>query len=212
MEHVDPKNIAGAPSGSPDDAAESLRSFTSWKLDILNCIAIDPRLKDSDVRLAIILFRFMNAQTGQCNPAEGTLAELMKCTTKTVENCKNRLREHGWLKWKRTQRSSWYAFSDTNVSAMLDYMTSMDDARRERRLEAVTRNQVRISEDITRTNFRIETRNLVRIQTRNLVRTNTIRDHHKGTPDSMGLEKKDTTGGAYIPPAFDHLEAKDGSK
>jgi hypothetical protein len=214
VKHQDPATIEGEPVviGSLDDA-EQLRSFTSWKLDLINCMSIDPRLKPSDVRLAIILLRHLNSLNGQCNPSEATLAQQMKASLRTVENCKSSLESAGWLSWRRTQKSNWYEFHDTHVSVMLDYLLSMQEANREKQLETQTRKQLRIGNDDTRNKLRISNRNPLRVSNRSQLRTNTSSEHHKGTPeDSEGIEKRGMDRGVYVPPSFDHLDGKEDSR
>lgn len=213
MIHQTPDIVGEPVNGSPDEA-QQLRSFTSWKLDIINCIAIDPRLTASDVRLAIILLRHLNSISGQCNPGDEVLAQQMKSDKKTVYNCRVRLRKTGWLTWKRTQKTNWYAFHDTHVNTMLDYLLSMQEANRERReLDIQTRNQLRIEKQDTGNRLPNQTRNVLLNRTRNVLLTNTLTEHLNRTPeDSIGIDRKDMNKGTYIPPSFDHLDRKEGSK
>ena len=48
-----------------------------------------------------LTFRFTNKQTGACFPSYETLATHAGCCRRTVGNSIKRLKEAGWLRWKR---------------------------------------------------------------------------------------------------------------
>src|SRR5690349_20012395 len=48
-----------------------------------------------------LAFRFTNKQTGACFPAYETIAVHVGCCRRTVGNSIKRLKEAGWLRWKR---------------------------------------------------------------------------------------------------------------
>lgn len=212
MKHQDP-NIAGEPvAGSPDDA-EQLRTFTSWKLDVLDCMSIDPRLNDFDFRLAFTIMQFMNGKTGRCHPAQDTLAELLCVNERTVRNGLNRLRDAKWLAWQRRGRVNWYTFDTRYMNAMMDRRIAVDDARRERKSILVTGKQVPVLQWDTGKNVPVPTGKNVPVLTGSPVPPNTLIEHRKVTPHSMGVDRKDIDRGhAYVPPSFESLEGKEGSK
>lgn len=177
-----------------DSVSGDLATFTSRKLDLINAMLIDPRLKASGFRVAVVVLQFLNSETGQCNPALGTIAELVNLSVRTVENGLVSLRETGWIRWTRgnRQKSNHYQFDMTNVGAMLDRRTSIDDARRERQRRRSDTNQISPQDFSTGKRVPASTRNLLQVSTRSGFPSNTSMEHRKGTPESgLGIEQDD---------------------
>lgn len=118
-------------------ANENARSATSEKLDWLNALRIDPRLRPSDYKVASALISFRNAITGVAYPSYETLADETCLKPETVRTCVKKLSEAGWIKVQRPKRSmpNVYKFSHEHVNAMLDRRTMLRDARAEIRQE-----------------------------------------------------------------------------
>jgi hypothetical protein len=109
-------------------AGEAAKSFTSDKLDILDAMALDPRLTPTDFRVAYWLIQHVNAETGQCNPSQRLIAQYCNLKERTVRAAIGHLCNAGWLRKSRSGRgSNQYRFSDSNVSAMLDRRTLIRD-------------------------------------------------------------------------------------
>lgn len=211
MIHQDPDIVGEPVEGSPDDA-EQLKTFTGWKLDLLDCMSIDPRLNDFDFRLAFTIMQFMNGKTGRCHPAQDTLAELLNVDERTVRNGLGRLRDAGWLAWIRKGRVNWYNFDTRHMNAMMDRRIAIDDARRERKAITVTGKQVPVLPWNSGKQVPVLTGNHVPVVTGKQVPPNTLIEHLNGTRHSIGIDKEGTHKGAYVPPNFDHLVAKDKSE
>lgn len=114
------------------------RTFTSWKLDILNAMSIDPRITASDFRVAFRLMQHVNAKTGACFPSQDSLSEEAVMKERSVRQCIANLRRHGWIDVTARSsggrgKSNLYRFLQKHVNAMLDRMCELQEARRERR-------------------------------------------------------------------------------
>jgi hypothetical protein len=165
--------------------AQDTASFTSWKLDLLNAILIDPRVNHSSFRVAFALVQFMNAKTGLMCPAQETLAERACMSVRNVQDCLNELRETRWLNWTRgnRQQSNSYEFNSTNVSYMLDRRTSLDDGRRERRKARVDAKALSRQKLLTRSVVHVAMRSPVPVPRRSGLPANTSMQHPEGTPE-----------------------------
>ena len=65
---------------------------------MISAIAADARLKDSDVRVAVVLlFKFHNTKRGKCFPSYETMAKAAGCGRRTAIRAVERLKRTGWL-------------------------------------------------------------------------------------------------------------------
>ncbi|MCO6409048.1 helix-turn-helix domain-containing protein [Hoeflea alexandrii] len=122
------------------EAAENAKSATSEKLDWLDALCIDPRLRPSDFKVAFKLIQFRNAQTGICNPSYETIADETGLKPETVRACVKQLSNRGWIAVKRPNRSkpNVYRFLLDHVNGMLDRRIMLREAREEERKERAT--------------------------------------------------------------------------
>jgi hypothetical protein len=68
------------------------------KAVMISAIAADVRLKDSDVRVAVVLlFKFHNTKEGKCFPSYETIAQAAGCGRRTAIRAVERLKQTGWL-------------------------------------------------------------------------------------------------------------------
>jgi hypothetical protein len=141
-----------APNFDKLEEKEKQRSFTSWKLNLLDAMSIDPRLKPFDFRLAFLMLQYMNGKTGKIFPSQETLAGLLNVSLDSVLRSIKHLKDTGWLTATRPnrQKSNHYAFETRNVNAMLDRRLSIEDAMREQRLSDPARLRPRERSDPAR--------------------------------------------------------------
>jgi len=120
---------ASAPpiSGRPMSTS---KSATSKKLDWLEAVRFDRSLLPIDYKVASALAKHMNSQTGQCNPSDPLLALEVGCSVRTVNRARERLRDAGWIAWRRTRTSSRFQLLHDKVA---DFLNQMKAARAERR-------------------------------------------------------------------------------
>lgn len=122
------------------EAAANAKSATSEKLDWLDALCIDPRVRPSDFKVAFKLIQFRNAQTGMCNPSYETIADETGLKPETVRACVKQLSNRGWIAVKRPNRSkpNVYMFRNNHVNDMLDRRIMLREARAEQRKERAT--------------------------------------------------------------------------
>tara|TARA_R110002126_G_C10466129_1_gene500717 strand:- start:872 stop:1468 length:597 start_codon:yes stop_codon:yes gene_type:complete len=103
-------------------AAENAKSATSEKLDWLDALCMDPRLRPSDFKVAVKLMQFRNARTGLCNPSYQTLADETCLKSATVRVCVKKLCDSGWIEVKRPNypKPNFYQFIHVHVNPKLD--------------------------------------------------------------------------------------------
>ena len=118
-------------------ASENAKSATSEKLDWLDALCLDPRLRTSDFKVAFKLMQFRNAQTGLCNPSYETIADETGLKPETVRVCVKKLSKSGWIAVRRPNYSkpNVYGFLYDHVNPMLDRRIMLRDARAELRKE-----------------------------------------------------------------------------
>lgn len=121
-------------------AAENAKSATSEKLDWMDALCIDPRVRPSDFKVAFKLMQFRNAQTGICHPSYETIADETGLKPETVRACVKQLSKCGWIAVKRPNRSkpNVYRFLHDHVNDMLDRRIMLREARAEQRKERAT--------------------------------------------------------------------------
>lgn len=112
-------------------ANDNRRSFSSYKFDLLDALAIDPRLTHSDFHVAYWLAQHINEQTMQCYPSQKLLGEYCHLKEESVRKCIKNLVNAGWLVKKRMGRgTNRYQFVNRNISPMLDQRTMIREGLR----------------------------------------------------------------------------------
>lgn len=119
-----------------DSAA--LKSFTSWKFDLLDAICADPELSPLDFKVAYVIAGCVNQQSGCAVVADETVADKANTNRRSVIRSRNNLRLNGWLDWRRTMSASVYWFKGDRLNAIVDHQTILRDRRLERRKERKT--------------------------------------------------------------------------
>jgi hypothetical protein len=120
--------------------------FTSWKLDILDGMMSDPRVKDSDFRIA---FRVM--QSVNCDTRIGIISDLTLCDEVPstdrfrCNDTRKRLSKLGWwtVEVGHGGKASRYHFSIANRDAVLDQRLIDKEARDQVRAEKKRRDRRR---------------------------------------------------------------------
>jgi hypothetical protein len=125
---------------------EAVASFTSWKLDMLNALAYDPRVPAWAFRIAFRVMQAVNADTRLAIISDLTLEDEVPSTDR-VKCYKVRalLEELGWWTVERGQggKASRYAFSPANINLILDQQALDRDERERVRQERKTRDRRR---------------------------------------------------------------------
>ena len=117
------------------DAPESdgLKTFTARKLDRLENIAADPRVKSAAFEVAFYISQRTNLRTGKAIISDEAIADETGQSRSNVIRARGELRSAGWLTWTRTQFSNVYELLDGPSGTVLDFRTMLRDQRREAR-------------------------------------------------------------------------------
>jgi DNA-binding PadR family transcriptional regulator len=128
------------------DEEEEKRSFTSWKLEVLDAIHSDirtgKRKKDKTEKLLIgpqvkcvayWIMHHVNQKTMTANPSMDRLAAQCGVSRFTVSDCIDRLVFAGWLEASREARTgnNIYRFNDEIVLDLIDARKQREDEARE---------------------------------------------------------------------------------
>lgn len=127
--------LKSAPASEPM-GDEDQRSFTSWKLDIVNALLSDSRVSHGHFRIAVRVMQAVNAETRIAHISDAVICdELPKTDRFGCNDARKRLEKLKW--WTVTRghggRASRYIFSDANVDNVLDQRALDRDARQAER-------------------------------------------------------------------------------
>lgn len=113
------------------DDAEKLRSFTSWKLEILNAMSVDEAVTDLDFRVAFRIMQHINSVSRIAWPGVPRLGAQLSRSDDRIMASTKRLSEIGWLtKWRKSQKApNEYSFHDDRVNIALDSMLQRLEAK-----------------------------------------------------------------------------------
>jgi hypothetical protein len=110
------------------------QSWTSRKLDFLNCVAFDWLVTPYMFEIAFCIAQHVNEKTGRTlKLCDATIAEKTGGSPRNVYPARMKLRKLGWIDWKRTQNANIYKIKFDKVERTLDEMTRARDHRNERR-------------------------------------------------------------------------------
>jgi hypothetical protein len=115
---------------------EAQRSFTSWKLDVLNALASDPEVSAGHFRIAFRVMQAVNRETRVAFISDELLCDEVPSTDRWKCNkARRKLIERDWWTVDRGHggKASRYIFLDTNLNAILDRLAIYRDARATRR-------------------------------------------------------------------------------
>lgn len=119
-------------SPKDDTPATDLASFTSQKLDWLVCLSYDPHISPMMFEVGFAVMQHVNAKTLRAWVSDETIAEKTGVCIRDVQRARNRLRNVGWLSWKRTGKANVYEPLFDRIDSILDELTIMRDERKER--------------------------------------------------------------------------------
>jgi predicted transcriptional regulator len=103
--------------------ADSLgnKTWTSAKMNWLECIAFDRDLKPVDFKVAFVIVQHTNAKTGECYPSEQTIAYKCNLSIRHIRRSLERLCTAKWITRKRRPNTSTvYTPLYNNVNRILD--------------------------------------------------------------------------------------------
>jgi Helix-turn-helix domain len=112
---------------------DNAKTFTSRKLDWLDCLAHDSMVAPLAFEIGYCIMSHLNAKSGRAWVSDETLADKSGNSERTVRRARTQLRAAGWITWKRTSTANVYTPQFQKVNAMLDSIISKRDERTERR-------------------------------------------------------------------------------
>lgn len=121
-------------ASSPDDR----QSFTSWKLDLLTAINLDPEVSGADMRFVVYIVQGLNQKTRSFNVSDETATEELNCKRDKLGDSRKRLEATGWLRIQRGRGfgdGSWYRFDESKVDHQLQERDDRRAVRKEARVK-----------------------------------------------------------------------------
>ena len=130
----------------PADDDQKQRSFTSWKLNVLNALVSDRKVSDGQFRIAARVLEAVNADTGKAYITDRTLADDVPRTDKAkCTGARKHLQEMGWWTYApgRSGRATEYRFKDDRVNQIHQRLADREQrqAEREKREKSDRRKQ-----------------------------------------------------------------------
>jgi hypothetical protein len=116
-------NVTPLRPRKPNPKAEVARSFTSWKLDIIDAMMSDRRVKDGDFRIAFRVMQAVNGETRVAIISDLTICDEVPFTDRfRCNETRKRLALLGWwtVDLGHGGKASRYHFSPANINRVLD--------------------------------------------------------------------------------------------
>lgn len=117
----------------PTMAEQQNKSFTSHKLNWLDCVANDRRLKHAAFKVAYAIMQHVNSETLVAWLSDDTLVDVTGISRAQVQRHRESLKEAGWLAWERTGNANHYTPFFDQMPAGLDDILAKRAKRKELR-------------------------------------------------------------------------------
>jgi AraC-like DNA-binding protein len=119
------------------------RSFTSWKLDLIDLLLADPRHSPTEKNVAICILQHVNQKNLRAWPSIETISDKTCIGWRHVARAIKALQQTGWLRVRRGNRqfANEYRFQEANTNQILDRLTILREGR-----ESQKRLKKRVSE------------------------------------------------------------------
>lgn len=186
---------------SEDLSEQEAKSFTSWKLEIIDAMSCDTALQDIDVRVAFRLMQHVNARTRDAHPSLERLAAQIGVSRDTVMRSLARMCDPNggrhWLNRTRADRTQpyIYTFVTNRLNAVVDGKLDREERAREAAIEKKRRRfevaRVQPREVANDTVFEVangEVFEVARVQPKHLLKNNL-----NGTPIYPGTDGREGT-------------------
>jgi predicted transcriptional regulator len=113
-----------------EQAEEERRTFTAWKLTVLDAMSVDTRLTELDFRVAFRIMQHVNGRTKLAWPSVSRLAAQLGKSEDRIRASTKRLHDLDWVRKRRHSRKApnEYVFRDKNVAETIDKMLDRLDA------------------------------------------------------------------------------------
>lgn len=112
-------------------SADDEKTFTGQRLDWCKAVRFDRGLQAVDFKVGSTIADHVNAKTGVAKVSDAIIAIKAACSIRTAIRARERLRDRGWLDWRRTPTANRYLLRYDKVSGFLDMITAAVEAHRE---------------------------------------------------------------------------------
>ncbi len=117
-----------------DSASASSKSWTSLKLDLLQCLSADPRVGHRDFRIAERILRQVSEDKGTAYISDATICdEVTKVDRFALNDFRKLMVSIGWIEVlprKRRKHATTYRFLTKNINPLLDVILVKREARK----------------------------------------------------------------------------------
>lgn len=181
---------------------EERRSFTSWKLTIIDALSCDVDVSDIGFRVAFRLMQHVNLKTRQAHPSIDRIAAQVGASRHTVMRALNQLCDPEGAHWidrhrENRQKPYFYSFREERVNQVLDCkILREDDARdemneRKKNASEVANLQHRDSPEVANLQHR-DVANLLTPDVAPVQPEHLTQNYLNGTPDKISGDEGET--------------------
>jgi DNA-binding transcriptional regulator YhcF (GntR family) len=121
------------------DAGDTIASFTSQKLDLIDAVNADARISGKAFKVLVCVAQHVSQKSGHAFPSIETISVKTRLPIRTVERALATLRTTGWVRSRRvfdhrTRRThNRYWLLTDNLNAILDEQVQLRDAQKAKR-------------------------------------------------------------------------------
>ncbi|MCK1507557.1 helix-turn-helix domain-containing protein [Bradyrhizobium sp. 18] len=126
--------------------AELQKAFTAHKLNWLDCVVSDRRLKPAAFKIAYAIMQHVNSETLFAWLSDETLVDVTGISSAEVQRHRKSLKACGWLTWKRTGNANVYTPLFDQLPEGLEFIL---DKRRKRKKLREARRAARAATPVT---------------------------------------------------------------
>ncbi|MBR0801729.1 hypothetical protein JQ615_41030 [Bradyrhizobium jicamae] len=112
------------------------KSWTSQKLEWLNRVSVDPRVKPGTFEVGFCIIQHANAGTGIAILSDRTISDKTGISSAEVYRHRQALKELGWITWTRGRHGLRIKPLFSRMNLMLDYLMHLREVRNVERLDA----------------------------------------------------------------------------
>ncbi|MCK1470352.1 hypothetical protein [Bradyrhizobium sp. CW10] len=144
------REVSGNTSAA-EEGKNPLKQWTGKKLDWLNCVAVDGKLKHGMFKTAFTIIQHANAKTGIAILSDRVISDKTNISVAEVYRHRVALKKLGWIRWRRSRTALQIEPLFERVDRMSEELESRRQQREVARIEgALKRKRKFIASDETR--------------------------------------------------------------
>src|SRR5205085_7845703 len=109
-----------------------VKQWTGDKLDWMRCLALDPRIHPYQFEVGFAIIQHANSKTRKAILSDEVIQEATNISRPHILRARMRLRDTGWLLWRRTGKANVYEPRFDKINQLMDRRIFLREARRER--------------------------------------------------------------------------------